>query len=114
VRQNASQGTVRIPAGYTVVLGGLASTRDEQVKDGIPLLSDLPILGSVFSNLASGQVKETLFIFIRPVLLRDLAFRDLRFLSEEDARKAQIARHEYPENPLKVFSLAAESQTRGN
>ncbi|MGE5612383.1 MAG: secretin N-terminal domain-containing protein, partial [Bacillota bacterium] len=114
VRQNASQGTVRIPAGYTVALGGLASTRDEQVKDGIPLLSDIPLLGTLFSNSASGQVKETLFIFIRPVLLRDLAFRDLRFLSEEDIRQAQIARHEYPENPLKTLSPATPEQTRGN
>ena len=103
IRQNTSQGTVRIPADHTVVLGGLASTRDEQVKDGIPLLCDIPIIGSLFENRSTGQSRETLFIFIRPVVLRDLAFRDLQYLSREDVQKAKLASRDYPDNALRLF-----------
>ncbi|MCY2951740.1 MAG: hypothetical protein NTU53_07150 [Planctomycetota bacterium] len=106
IRQNTSQGTVRIPAEYTVVLGGLASTRDETVRDGIPLLMDIPLVGSLFENRSSGQVKETLFIFIRPIVLRDLKFKDLQFLSLEDVQQAKLSRKDFPDNPLKSFAPA--------
>jgi hypothetical protein len=59
-------------------------------------------------------VNETLFIFIRPVLLRDLAFRDLRYLSEADIEQAKLARGECPENPLKVFTPGTQDPSGGN
>ncbi len=108
IRQNTSQGTVRVPAEHTVVLGGLAATRDETVRDGIPLLMDIPVLGSLFENRSTGQQRETLFIFIRPIVLRDLRFRDLQFLSLEDVQRAKVARRDYPENPVKRFAPAED------
>jgi type II secretion system protein D len=108
VRQNSNRGVVRVPSDYTVVLGGLASRSDQRVRQGIPLLSDLPLLGELFSSRTNTNTKDTLFIFIRPVLLRDPAYRDLRFLSETDIHRAKLWRRDFPMNPIKTFSLDRE------
>jgi len=36
-----------------------------------------------------------MFVFIRPVILQDDKFRDLQYISEQDARKACVSR-DYP------------------
>ena len=50
------------------------------------------------------EVYETLFIFIRPVVLRDPAFADLLQLSATDARKAKVSQADSPTNPLKLLT----------
>jgi type II secretory pathway component GspD/PulD (secretin) len=99
-----------VPADYTVVLGGLNATTDLQSKSGVPILADLPIVGSLFSSRTEARTNETLFIFIRPILLRDPAYRDLRFLSAEDVRRARLSRQDFPANPIKSFANAAVKQ----
>ena len=109
-QQNVISGVVRIPAEHTVVLGGLVSTRKDKVVEGIPFLADIPLLGEVFKNRSSGDNYETLFIFIRPVILRDENFKDLLFLSEQDIKKAKLSREKDPVNPLKMFAPVLDGQ----
>lgn len=104
-RQNTSQGVVRLPADHTVVLGGLVGTRDDRTRDGLPFLIDIPVLGALFGRQTTSKVNETLFIFIRPVVLRDPAFRDLRFISEQDMARARFEQKDFPVNEIKTFSL---------
>lgn len=112
-RQNTSQGTVRLPADHTVVLGGLVGTRDDRTRDGVPLLMDIPVVGALFGRQFTSKVNETLFIFIRPVVLRDPAFRDLRFLSEREMEQAQFQQRDLPTNPIKTFSLDQSADKGG-
>jgi general secretion pathway protein D len=113
VRQNSSTGVVRIPADYTVVLGGLTATNDQRIRQGVPFLADLPVVGELFASRTNARSNETLYIFIRPVLLRDPAYRDLRFLSENDVRRAKLSRRDFPENPIKSFSATPGPKNRG-
>ena len=101
--QTMARGTVRIPAEHTVVLGGLVATRDDDREDSVPFLADIPVIGELFKNRSKANTNETLFIFIRPVLLRDAQFEDLIFLSKSDVLKAGLSDGEYPLNPLKLF-----------
>jgi type II secretory pathway component GspD/PulD (secretin) len=48
------------------------------------------LLEYLFSNRTKMDEVTTLFVFIRPVILRDDKFADLKFLSEEDARQAGV------------------------
>jgi general secretion pathway protein D len=109
-RQATAGGTVRIPAEHMVVLGGLVGTTEESVVDGIPVLSDIPGVGELFKNRKKASISETLYIFIHPVILRDPAFRDLISLSRSDIEEAKVVRKEYPENPLKTFTIYAATE----
>jgi general secretion pathway protein D len=105
--QNAVTGTVRVPAEHTVVLGGLVNTRKSKAVEGIPLLSDIPLAGELFKNRDNSESKETLFVFIRPIILRRPSFEDLICLSKDDLRQAKLPPCE-PMNPVKLFPYQYE------
>ena len=101
--QNTVNGTARVPAEHTVVLGGLVSTRTDKTIEGVPWLMDIPLLGELFRKRDNEDDKETLFIFIRPVLLREASFEDLICLSRDDLRTAGIRPPGDPMNPIQMF-----------
>jgi len=67
---------VLVKDGQTVVLGGLREQLHEVVKSGIPLLSDIPILGGLFGIQERRTTETELFLFITPLVLRDDAAAD--------------------------------------
>ncbi len=57
--------------GDVVVLGGLM---DEAVQDSVskvPLLGDIPVVGTLFSFKETTRTKRNLMVFIRPLIMRD-------------------------------------------
>jgi type II secretory pathway component GspD/PulD (secretin) len=67
---------VLVKDGQTVVLGGLREQLHEVVKSGIPVLTDLPILGGLFGVQQRRTTETELFLFITPIVLRDDASAD--------------------------------------
>ncbi|MGJ8644382.1 MAG: secretin N-terminal domain-containing protein [Luteolibacter sp.] len=61
--------TVTVPNNQTVVLGGLITTTDTENITGIPLLSDIPGLGRLFSTHTDGVNRDELMIFIQPSIV---------------------------------------------
>jgi len=55
----------------TAVIGGLMQDQVEKTKQGIPLLSSIPLVGNLFSYKKDEYVKTELVIFIRPVVIHD-------------------------------------------
>ena len=55
--------------GETAVIGGLTQTQVTKNKSGIPLLSDLPLLGRLFSQTESREEKRDLLILITPHII---------------------------------------------
>ena len=55
--------------GETAVIGGLTQTQVVKNKSGIPLLSDLPLLGRLFSQTDSREEKRDLLILITPHII---------------------------------------------
>jgi type II secretory pathway component GspD/PulD (secretin) len=90
--RNTDQVTseVSIPDGHTIIVGGLTRNRISEDIQGIPLIEQLPI----FRELTNRQIKSSegqrLFVFIRPIILRDDKFKDLRFLSELERKRASL------------------------
>jgi general secretion pathway protein D len=64
---------VMVEDGSTVVLGGLIDENLQQTEEKVPLLGDVPLLGALFRANKTTKVKQTLMIFLRPVILRDAA-----------------------------------------
>jgi len=61
--------TVTVPNNQTIVLGGLITTNDTETVTGIPLLSDIPGLGRLFSTKTKGVDRDELMIFIQPSIV---------------------------------------------
>ncbi|MBW8759485.1 MAG: type II secretion system secretin GspD [Burkholderiales bacterium] len=62
---------ITVDDGAMVVLGGL--TRDEygDTSDGVPLLSSIPVIGNLFKSSTRTRHKQTLMLFLRPIVMRD-------------------------------------------
>lgn len=80
-QKNAVDSSVTIPDGYTIVVGGLTTKDYTAAVRTIPILGDIPILKYLFGTRTSNNSDSTLFVFIRPLILRDDKFEDLKYLS---------------------------------
>ena len=58
--------SVTVPNEATLVLGGLIKQSTNHVKSGIPVLSNIPVLGYLFSNTTKEKIRTELVILIRP------------------------------------------------
>ena len=63
--------TVLADNGQTIVLGGLVSDDYLEAKRQVPILGDIPIVGELFKSRRESRTKRTLFIFLRPTIIRN-------------------------------------------
>jgi len=87
-RLRAVTTSVIVWDGQTVVLGGLLSETVSKVKDKLPMLGDLPLVGRLFRSESSTSAKKNLMIFVTPTII-DLAGN--RYHSEDEMPFAQSA-----------------------
>ncbi len=87
------QTTVLADDGQTIVLGGLISDDRTQTKSQVPILGDVPVFGELFKSRRESQVKRTLFVFLKPTILRDRA-------AANAVTQAKYARTRYDEAML--------------
>ena len=55
--------------GQTVVLGGLITEDVTKLKDKVPVLGDLPLVGRLFRSESSATKKKNLMIFVTPTII---------------------------------------------
>ncbi len=67
-REAATQVLVR--DGQTIVIGGLTDEQRDKSQSGVPLLSDLPILGGLFGSASRSKSQTELYLFITPRILK--------------------------------------------
>jgi general secretion pathway protein D len=80
--------SVNVYDGQTVVLGGLISDNVSKMKDQIPVLGDIPIIGRLFRNETSQTQKKNLLIFVTPTIIDPAGNR---FHSDDEMPFAQNA-----------------------
>jgi general secretion pathway protein D len=61
--------TVTVPNNQTIILGGLITSNDTENVTGIPILSDIPGIGRLFSTKTNSVEREELMIFIQPSIV---------------------------------------------
>lgn len=84
------ESTVTIPDGHTVIVGGLNREDHSVSVAGIPIIEHIPLLKFLASNRSKDNHCMSLFVFLRPTILRDDKFRDLKFLSDRDVQGACV------------------------
>ena len=73
VNQREATTTVSAKDGETIVLGGMIRNQVTATTNKVPLLGDLPVLGSLFQNKTKDNQKTELLVFLMPRVVRDPA-----------------------------------------
>jgi len=66
-----TQTNMIIGDGETLMLGGILFQQDSVIKRGIPGLSDIPLLGALFSHEEKTIANNELLVFITPYVIND-------------------------------------------
>lgn len=83
--------TVLVEDGQTLVLGGLIDDQVNDSHDKVPLLGDIPLIGSLFRFRTSNQSKRNLMVFLHPTILRDPDSADFYSRAKyDDIRNTQL------------------------
>jgi general secretion pathway protein D len=72
---------VAVQDGQTVGMAGLIRDTDNQANSGIPLLKDIPVLGSLVSSQVNTRERTELLVLITPHVVKDQ--RDALALTED-------------------------------
>lgn len=99
---NEVRSRVTVPDGYTVIVGGLRQKNYSYTMDGIPFLENIPIIRELSSLQSTSKAESSLFVFLRPVILRDDKFRDLKFISDVDLHRAAMPPNYPTSAPLSI------------
>lgn len=70
-RRNLDLKNIRIKDGETLVIGGMIQEEDSKVVQKIPVLGDLPVIGTIFRTTTSRKTKSELVIMITPKIIND-------------------------------------------
>jgi type IV pilus assembly protein PilQ len=71
VAKQETKNQLLVADGETAVIGGLTVTTVEKTKSGMPLLSSLPLIGSLFSFSSNSENRKDLIILVTPRILND-------------------------------------------
>ena len=69
-RTQEAESRVLVDDGETVVFAGLTVTEASEIRSGIPLLMDLPILGPIFRVTRKQTIQRDLMILVTPNIVR--------------------------------------------
>jgi general secretion pathway protein D len=72
---------VAVQSGQTVFLGGLIQEQDSQGRSGVPFLSRVPFVGSLFGARSKNSLRSETIVMITPTVIESAV--DLKRVSEE-------------------------------
>ena len=71
IAKQETKNQILVSDGETAVIGGLTVTTVEKTRSGIPLLSSLPLVGSLFSFSTTRENRKDLIILVTPRVLNE-------------------------------------------
>jgi len=83
-----SDSIVRAKNGQMVIIGGLMQDKQFDLKEGVPILKDLPIVGNMFRHRSKNGLKSELVILLRPIVVGNKTWGEQ--LDEEADRMLKI------------------------
>lgn len=94
---------VLVNNGQLVVLGGLMDELAQESTQKVPLLGDIPVVGTLFRAKSSKRTKRNLMVFIYPLIL------DAEQLSAYSQQKYQSLRNEQTQRPKPTLELMPDT-----
>ncbi|HEU4853624.1 MAG TPA: pilus (MSHA type) biogenesis protein MshL [Telluria sp.] len=100
------ESVLKVFSGDIAMLGGLMQDSADNTRDGIPLVSRVPLLGNLFSYRNETSSKTELVIFIRPVVVKSASvngdYRNYRYLLPGEERINQNPYSDPATDPRRV------------
>jgi general secretion pathway protein D len=72
IRQRKLKTSVAVNDSEALALGGLIQERETTGKTKVPVLGDIPLVGTAFRTKSNAVARTELIIFIRPRVIRDV------------------------------------------
>ena len=66
INQRNLDTQVAVQSGQTVLLGGMIQDQDGDSRNGVPVLSDIPVLGHLFGSTSKTRQRTELIVLITP------------------------------------------------
>jgi general secretion pathway protein D len=85
IQKREIESTVAVQSGETIVLGGLIKENNDYLRDGVPLLHEIPIIGSLFGGTTRNKDKSELVVLITPRVVNTR--KDASLITDEFRRK---------------------------
>ena len=76
IRSRQVTSELTLDPGTTLTLAGLIQNQKEWKREGLPLLSKIPLLGYLFSHKVQTTQRMSIVVFVTPTLLSDEAAAD--------------------------------------
>ena len=89
VDRSTAQSSVSVETGGTVVLAGLRQRARNNLTSGVPGLSRVPVLGTLFRNKRKQKDEQEIILLLRPTLVANRE-EELPFLGEMYERSTQF------------------------
>jgi pilus assembly protein CpaC len=77
VKTRRAETTLEIPSGGSMAMAGLIQDQTKQAINGLPGLSQLPVLGALFRSRDFQDNKTELMVLVTPYVVRAVAQKDL-------------------------------------
>lgn len=92
ITQRKVKTTVTVKDGQTVVIGGLIQTEQQERQTKVPLLGDIPVLGSLFRSSTASDIRTELLVILTPrVIYNDTPEGLERFQQISEHKIGQMA-----------------------
>jgi general secretion pathway protein D len=70
IAQRSAEATVTVADGESVILGGIIRDNSTKTVNKVPLLGDIPLLGTLFRSASTTKQKTELMVFLTPRVVR--------------------------------------------
>jgi len=77
IKTRRAETTLEIPSGGAMAMAGLIQQQTKQAINGLPGLSTLPVLGSLFRSTDFANNQTDLMVIVTPLIVRSVAPKDL-------------------------------------
>ncbi len=96
--QRRAETTIMVKDNETVVLGGLITSRVENREQKVPILGDIPGLGTLFRNQNDTSRRTELLLVLTPHVIRTVD--DYRDISVAERDRLRLLSEDYVQDPL--------------
>ena len=112
IKTRRAETTLEIPSGGSMAMAGLIQDQTKQAINGLPGLSQLPVLGTLFRSRDYINNQTELMVLVTPYVVRAVAQKDLSrpddgFAPSSDAQSALLARIN------RIYGVAAHIEAIG-
>lgn len=89
IAKRAAETTVVVPDGMTVVIGGLMEDTETETTRKVPIIGEIPWVGTLFRRKITSKSKTELLIFLTPYVVQQT--RGLTEITMAESKRTELA-----------------------